>query len=41
MHNNVLRMAPPMNVGKADVDEALRLLEESFAAVAAAMFATA
>jgi 4-aminobutyrate aminotransferase len=41
MYNNVIRMSPPMNIGKADVDEALRLLEESFAAVTAAMFATA
>jgi 4-aminobutyrate aminotransferase-like enzyme len=40
MYNNVLRMSPPMNIGKGDVDEAMRLLEESFAAVTAAMFAT-
>jgi len=41
MYNNVLRMSPAMNIGKGDVDEAIRLLEESFAAVTAAMFATA
>ena len=41
MYNNVLRMAPPMNISKADVDEAVRILHESFAAVMAAMFATA
>src|ERR1700728_4593739 len=33
MYNNVLRMSPPMNIAKSDVDEALRLLDESFAAV--------
>ena len=41
MYNNVLRMAPPMNISKADVDEAVRILHESFVAVVAAMFATA
>ena len=41
MYNNVLRMAPPMNISKSDVDEAVRILHESFAAVLAAMFATA
>jgi len=33
MYNNVLRMSPPMNIAKADVDEAARILGESFAAV--------
>jgi 4-aminobutyrate aminotransferase len=33
MFNNTLRMSPPMNVGKSDVDEAVKLLDESFAAV--------
>ncbi len=41
MYNNVLRLSPPMNIGKDDVDEAIRILEETFAAVTAAMFATA
>jgi len=41
IYNNVLRMAPPMNISKADVDEAAKILHESFAAVMAAMFATA
>ncbi len=41
MYNNVLRMAPPMNISKADVDEAARILHESFVAVMAMMFATA
>ena len=40
MYNNVLRMSPAMNIGKADVDEALRLLDESFAAVTQSMMAT-
>jgi 4-aminobutyrate aminotransferase len=33
MYNNVLRMSPAMNIAKSDVDEAIRLLDESFAAV--------
>ena len=41
MHNNVVRMAPPMNIGKSDVDEALRVLDESFAAVTSRVLATA
>ncbi len=35
MYNNVLRMSPPMNIAKSDVDEAFRLLDKSFATVAA------
>jgi hypothetical protein len=34
-------MSPPMNIGKDDVDEAIRILEETFTAVTAAMCATA
>jgi 4-aminobutyrate aminotransferase len=41
MYNNVLRMSPSMNIGKADVDQALRLLDESFAAVTQSAMATA
>jgi 4-aminobutyrate aminotransferase-like enzyme len=41
MYNNVIRMSPPMNIGKDDVDEAIRILEETFTAVTAAMCATA
>ncbi len=33
LHNNVMRIAPALNVGKSDVEEALRLLEQSFAAI--------
>ena len=33
MFNNTLRMSPPMNVSKSDVDEAVKLLDECFAAV--------
>jgi 4-aminobutyrate aminotransferase len=33
MYNNVLRLSPAMNIAKSDVDEALRVLDESFAAV--------
>jgi 4-aminobutyrate aminotransferase len=33
MYGNVIRMSPPLNIAKSDVDEAIRLLDESFAAV--------
>jgi 4-aminobutyrate aminotransferase-like enzyme len=29
LHANVIRLAPPMNISKADVDEAIRLLDTS------------
>ena len=32
-HGNVIRMSPPLNISKADVDEAVRILDESFATV--------
>jgi len=34
MYGNVIRMAPPMNISKADVDEGIRLLDKSFGEVA-------
>jgi alanine-glyoxylate transaminase/(R)-3-amino-2-methylpropionate-pyruvate transaminase len=33
LYGNVLRVAPPLVVGKADVEEALKILDESFAAL--------
>lgn len=33
MYANVIRMAPPMNISKSDVDEAIRLLDKSFSEV--------
>jgi len=41
MYNNVLRMSPPMNIAKSDVDEALRMLNTAFAAITAKTLATA
>ena len=41
MYHNVLRMSPAMNIAKSDVDEALRLLDQSFAAVTQKAMATA
>lgn len=41
LYANVIRMSPPMNVSKADVDEAIRILDESLAAVESAMPAAA
>src|SRR4051812_9893375 len=32
-YGNVIRMSPPLNISKADVDEAARTLDESFAAL--------
>jgi 4-aminobutyrate aminotransferase-like enzyme len=33
LYSNTIRMAPPMNIGKADVDEGIRLLDKSFSEV--------
>ena len=33
LHGNVFRIAPPLNVSKADVDEAVRILDHAFAEV--------
>jgi 4-aminobutyrate aminotransferase-like enzyme len=35
-YGNVLRLSPPMNIGRADVDEFLKLFDRSLAACAAA-----
>ena len=35
LYGNVIRMAPPMNISKADVDEAIRLLDKSLSEVPA------
>jgi 4-aminobutyrate aminotransferase-like enzyme len=33
LYGNVIRIAPPMNISKADVDEGMRLLDQSFGQV--------
>jgi alanine-glyoxylate transaminase / (R)-3-amino-2-methylpropionate-pyruvate transaminase len=33
LHNNVMRIAPALNCGKSDVEEALRIMDQSFAAL--------
>jgi 4-aminobutyrate aminotransferase-like enzyme len=33
LYGNVIRLAPPMNISKADVDEAMRMLEKSFSEI--------
>jgi alanine-glyoxylate transaminase/(R)-3-amino-2-methylpropionate-pyruvate transaminase len=38
LYGNVVRMSPPMNIANHDVDEAVRVLDESFAAVAEAQW---
>jgi 4-aminobutyrate aminotransferase-like enzyme len=35
MYGNVLRFSPPMNIGRADVDQFLQLLDRSLAACSA------
>jgi 4-aminobutyrate aminotransferase-like enzyme len=37
MWGNVLRLSPPMNIGRADVDEFLNVLDRSFAACSSAI----
>jgi len=34
LYGNVIRIAPPLNIAKADVDEAVHILDEAFAEVA-------
>jgi 4-aminobutyrate aminotransferase-like enzyme len=33
LYGNVIRLSPMLNIGKADVDEAVRILDKSFAAI--------
>jgi alanine-glyoxylate transaminase/(R)-3-amino-2-methylpropionate-pyruvate transaminase len=33
LYGNVIRLAPPLNISKADADEAVRLLDKSFAEI--------
>jgi 4-aminobutyrate aminotransferase len=33
LYGNVIRMAPPMNISRTDVDEAIRLLDKSLSEV--------
>ena len=33
LHGNVLRIAPPLVVSRAQIDDALAILDESFAAI--------
>jgi 4-aminobutyrate aminotransferase-like enzyme len=35
LYGNVVRMAPPMNISKSDVDEGIRLLDKSFGEISA------
>ncbi len=41
LYGNVIRLSPPLNIGKADVDEAIRMLDQAFAAIGAAQPTTA
>ncbi len=33
LYGNTVRIAPPLNIGKADIEEALKILDQSFAAL--------
>jgi 4-aminobutyrate aminotransferase-like enzyme len=33
LYGNVIRLAPPMNIARSDVDEGIRLLDKSFSEV--------
>jgi 4-aminobutyrate aminotransferase-like enzyme len=35
LYGNVIRMSPPLNITKSDVDEAIRMMDEAMAAVCA------
>ena len=35
LYGNVIRLSPPLNISKADVDEAIRVLDKSLAEVRA------
>jgi 4-aminobutyrate aminotransferase-like enzyme len=35
LYGNVIRMSPPLNISKADVDQALAALDKSLAEIAA------
>ncbi|HSA91992.1 MAG TPA: aspartate aminotransferase family protein [Terriglobales bacterium] len=39
LHGNVIRMSPPLNISKSDVDEATRILDQCFVAVEEARMA--
>jgi 4-aminobutyrate aminotransferase len=39
LYGNVLRLSPPLNIGRADVDEFIVRLDAAFAKVEAALFA--
>jgi 4-aminobutyrate aminotransferase-like enzyme len=36
LYGNVIRLAPPMNISRSDVDEGIRLLDRAFSEVPAA-----
>jgi len=33
LYGNVIRMSPPLNIAKSDVDEAIRIMDEALSAV--------
>lgn len=41
LYGNVIRMSPPLNISKADVDEAYKMLDKAFAAVEAGRLVSA
>src|SRR5947209_12774944 len=41
LYGNVVRTSPPLNIAKTDVDEAIKIMDEAFAAVAPALAGSA
>ena len=41
LYGNVIRTSPPLNITRSDVDEAIRMMDEAFAAIAPALAGTA
>jgi 4-aminobutyrate aminotransferase-like enzyme len=40
LHGNVVRTSPPLNISKADVDEAIKIMDQALTAIAPVMAAT-
>jgi 4-aminobutyrate aminotransferase-like enzyme len=37
LYGNVIRTSPPLNISKADVDEAIRIMDQAFTAMLPAL----
>jgi 4-aminobutyrate aminotransferase-like enzyme len=41
LYGNVIRMSPPLNITKSDVDEAIRMMDEAFTTIQPTVAASA